>query len=390
MRILISVNTIGIGGAEIFALKLAYELSKKHTVYLYDREPELRRDDIIEKFAPGIKVINKAIPEPFRFLIKSVGWIIRKLNPESDFYLYVKGIYLRRRIRNCNIELISSHTLHSDYFVCNALLKKDIPIIMTMHGCYEGDQGLRFSDHVKVVMDRVNAIIYLTEKNLSKIKNIESLKKKIPVRKIYNGHPAVTVSNVLTRKKLLISDAAIVFVMVARGIPEKGWEIVIDAFKKLQNTAEREVCLLLVGDSEYVQRLKKREEKNSKIIFTGYSLNPVEEIKIADVGILASYTESLPNSVVEYLLCGKPVIATDVGEISLMIEDENKNKAGFIIPVDQDGKPDAHVLCKSMLEYVEHPELISDHGKIAIKAAIKFDMEVCIKKYEGLFEQLTS
>ncbi len=389
MRILISVNTFGIGGAEIFALKLAHELAKKHTVFLYDREPERRRSDIVKKFAPGIEVINKSIPEPFRFLIKSVGWLIRKLNAKNDFYLYVKGSYLKRRIRSYNIELISSHTLHSDYFVCNALLKKNIPIAMTMHGCYEGDQGLRFIDHVKVILERVNAIIYLSEKNLSRI-NIESLKRKIPVKKIYNGHPAVTVSNEITREKLLIADAAIVFVMVARGIREKGWEIVIDAFKKLKSNTEQEVCLLLVGDSEYVQQLKKREEKNSEIIFTGYSLNPVDEIKIADVGILASYTESLPNSVVEYLLCGKPVIASHVGEISLMIEDENKNKSGFIIPMDQAGKPDADALYKSMLNYVQDPGLISVHGKIAMSAAKKFDMEICIRKYDDLFKQLTT
>jgi glycosyltransferase involved in cell wall biosynthesis len=390
MRILISVNTIGIGGAEIFALKLAHELSKKHTVFLYDREPELRREDIIEKFAPGIKIINKSISEPLRFLVKFVGWVLRKLHAKSDFYLDMKGIYLRNRIRKYNIQLISSHTLHSDYFICNSLLKRNIPIVMTMHGCYEGDQGVRYAEHVNLVLKRINAIIYLTAKNLLRIENLKSLEKKIPIKKIYNGHPAIKVSHKITREELFISDSAIIFVMVARGIPEKGWEIAIDAFKKLQNNTVKDVCLLLVGDSEYVQKLKRKEEKNAKIIFRGYSVDPADEINISDVGILASYTECLPNSVVEYLLCRKPVIASDVGEISFMIEDQNKNKAGFIVPINREGKPDVDILFKSMLEYVQQPGLILSHSKIATRAASKFDMDTCTGKYEDLFQQLIS
>ncbi len=54
----------------------------------------------------------------------------------------------------------------------------------------------------------------------------------------------------------------------------------------------------------------------------------IEILKEMDVYVLPSYTEGFPLGVLEAMSCGLPVIATDVGSISDMIE----NQGGILIP----------------------------------------------------------
>ena len=41
-----------------------------------------------------------------------------------------------------------------------------------------------------------------------------------------------------------------------------------------------------------------------------------------DVFVMPSFSEATPNSIVEAMACGKPIIATDVGGVAEMIGDD--------------------------------------------------------------------
>ncbi|MCB1958568.1 MAG: glycosyltransferase family 4 protein, partial [Rhodocyclaceae bacterium] len=49
----------------------------------------------------------------------------------------------------------------------------------------------------------------------------------------------------------------------------------------------------------------------------------------ADVGVLCSHSEGMPVSLMEAAACGVPVVATDVGGISELVE---QGKTGFVVP----------------------------------------------------------
>ncbi len=123
-------------------------------------------------------------------------------------------------------------------------------------------------------------------------------------------------------------------------------------------------------------------------MFTGNINNPLDYISYYDVGLLPTYfpAESLPNTVIEYLYCNKPVIATDWAEIPKMIEFENET-AGEIIAV-KNGKADIGKLYNAMKSYLENNKKLKNHSEIAKKAFSKFEMQKCIDKYIEFFQKI--
>jgi L-malate glycosyltransferase len=192
------------------------------------------------------------------------------------------------------------------------------------------------------------------------------------------------------RTTLGISSNAIVFGMVARGIPEKGWSETIQAFHKLPTNSQQERHLILVGESKYLDELQSEltETQLKHIHFTGYADRPESWIQACDVCLLPTYFagESLPNSVAEYLSLGKPVIATTVGGIPEMLTD-GEQLAGILINLDRDGRPSIDSLSNAMLAYIEDRNLTIAHSKQAHLAFEKFKIEHCIVEYEKLFSQ---
>jgi len=91
--------------------------------------------------------------------------------------------------------------------------------------------------------------------------------------------------------------------------------------------AFREVCsrhpsawLVLVGDGPLkadLEKLAKEQRLGDNIFIVGSC--PHDEVacwmNAADVFVLASHAEGLPNVVLEAMACGRPVIATNVGGI---------------------------------------------------------------------------
>ena len=178
--------------------------------------------------------------------------------------------------------------------------------------------------------------------------------------------------------------ASFVFGMIARGDRTKGWAEAIEAFKILKTETNRRLKLVLVGDSDYLRQLKK-ENQDSDIIFAGATDNPLGWIYHFDVGLLPTYfpAESLPNSVIEYLAMGKPVIATDWAEIPQMIDSE-QGRAGLLVRFNNN-KPDIFQLAELMYKLLTDKSLYAQLKTNTAMAFSKFSLRSCAKNYLNLF-----
>lgn len=75
-----------------------------------------------------------------------------------------------------------------------------------------------------------------------------------------------------------------------------------------------------------------------------------------DVFVMPSFTEGTPNSIVEAMACGKPIIASEVGGISDMIGDES----GILVPAG-----DMSALTEAMLRLAKDADLRRTMGAAA-------------------------
>ena len=97
--------------------------------------------------------------------------------------------------------------------------------------------------------------------------------------------------------------------------------------------------------------------------------------------VLPSYTEGLPNIMLEAMACGTPVLVTQVGAISDVITDEI---TGFILP---DNSP--LTIAESVIRALNHPDIrkISDEGRILITT--KFSFENAVESYATILSNFS-
>jgi glycosyltransferase involved in cell wall biosynthesis len=149
---------------------------------------------------------------------------------------------------------------------------------------------------------------------------------------IHNGFDFSRIINMededTIRRKFRINTQKIVG-MVARFDIKKDYEtFILSAIRILQK--RRDVTFLTVGDGNTLDKSKKMvtQQLQDKIVFLGKQDNVESIINIFDVGVLATYTEGISNSIMEYMALAKPVIATNGGGTDEIVVN---NKTGFLV-----------------------------------------------------------
>jgi teichuronic acid biosynthesis glycosyltransferase TuaC len=111
-----------------------------------------------------------------------------------------------------------------------------------------------------------------------------------------------------------------VILSVGRLVPGKGNSLIIDALARLPDSR-----LLIAGDGPDRELLKRQASAKgvaARVRFLGSV--PSKELRryyrAADVLVLASANEGMPNVVLEAMACGTPVVATNVGGIPEVLD----------------------------------------------------------------------
>lgn len=401
-NILFTIHIFNIGGAQSFLISLLNELTKFHNVYLIDLDPYQRDQGLMSRFNPDVKFIDQ--PNLLKTLIRKFE--VREHDPNAtisfkNFYRKVKEelkhVFFNYCLWKYDINIVHSHLLESDVLTSKWLEKSKVHLLTTMHGCYENYYSSNgefqaewvmnkkiFLNTVSYILKRMESVIYLSEKNLQ-VPNL-TIYDKAKFTKILNGFkPGHYISK--SKKELGISEGDFVFGISSRAIPEKGWESAILSFLAVEEITKN-VCLILVGSSDFSKTLQKKYN-HPKIHFVGHSYNPLEWVSLFDVGLLPTTlpAESLPNTIIEYLYLGKPVIATAAGSIADMITFENQT-CGILINII-DNKPVLQDLTDAMLKLYSDKVFCSLCKEISLKAFKKFSIESCVSKYNEIYQKLS-
>lgn len=393
MRILLAIEVIHPGGAETFVLRLSQALQRKgHDVRVFIFYKDGFNDRLYETLAAEVPLHIAAIPA--YGMLHLADRVMFKL--KIDFSLrdvFIKSS-LKRLMRRHKIEVVHSNLLKVDRIVLQAADKLGVPVVNTVHGDY-----LQFFN--KLAQGQVIPLLNYHSKarrNLASLRRIVCISDKqlqffhaqFPevagkLTKIYNGYDGVapeTSGNTL-REKLGIGTDAFVFGMVSRGIASKGWETAILAFIALKAPNAH---LVLVGDGEHLQHLSREYAVYKQIHFVGGTEKPLEWISMCDAGLLPTTypSESLPTVVIEYLCCGKPVIASDAGEIVNMLHADG-NVAGIITPITN-GTVNVAELTEAMRQYLTDQTLYQTHCQHTAACYAQFDMDACIAHYTTVYE----
>jgi N-acetyl-alpha-D-glucosaminyl L-malate synthase BshA len=142
--------------------------------------------------------------------------------------------------------------------------------------------------------------------------------------------------------------------------------------------------LMLIGDGPErhgIERLIDKMDLRRNVTLTGYRSDVPELLRCADTLVLPSETESAPLTILEAMSTGLPVIATRVGGIPEMVEDD---RTGFLVPLKH-----PEDIAERILELHADREKLRRMGAAAREAVLeRYSTEKVVQQYLGVYQRV--
>ena len=151
------------------------------------------------------------------------------------------------------------------------------------------------------------------------------------------------------RARLSIPPHRKVALIVGRLSLEKDHLTLVRAIARIP--AQQQPHLLIVGDGPERNRIEEevlRLDLGTAVTFTGQQPAVERYYGIADVAVLSSRTEGSPNALLEAMAAHIPVVATRVGGIPEIVQD---NESALLVP-----RGDAGQMAAAIVRLLDHPE----------------------------------
>jgi glycosyltransferase involved in cell wall biosynthesis len=165
---------------------------------------------------------------------------------------------------------------------------------------------------ITLVERRADALVCVSKDMVSQYKSIfKNSRHQCIYNVVQDKHSSKRMSEAVNEPWLESKECPVIL-SVGRLAPEKGYKDLIMAIKKL--SAKRKVRLIMLGEGPMRQELEQligKEDISSIVKLAGFQENPLKYLIHADVFVLSSYVEGLPNVLVEAMMCGCTPVSTN-------------------------------------------------------------------------------
>lgn len=356
MKIMQFMPEFGLAGAEIMCENLTYSLIKRGhevlVVSLYTYHSVIT--DRLEK--NGVKVI---------YLDKKPG---------IDFSLLKKIRNLI--IREMPIGVIHTHRYLLKY-VMTACWGIDIKVVHTLHSIAKKENNK---------LDRKLNSFYFHQNNVKPVALSEEVKNTVIEEYKLNSYDVPIVYNGVPLERCIPKDGYMIgnsfnIIHIGRFCQVKNHKSLVNSIVSLHSKYPQ-VLLHLYGDGELKQNvLEQINNSNASeyIIYHGLTDNPYPYLHNADLFVLPSLYEGMPMTIIEAMGTALPIVASRVGGIPDMIEDE---KEGLLCT------PDSDDIERCIDIIINDDNLRASLGKAALASAYKFSSEKMAEDYEKIYWSL--
>ncbi|MFH1547411.1 MAG: glycosyltransferase, partial [bacterium] len=225
-------------------------------------------------------------------------------------------------------DIVHCHFLWSSGYVGMKLKEKyGVPFVVTGHGfdVYQLPFKSKYwKNKITTILKASDTILTVSEYNKRYLKELDFQLDKIKV--VHNGFSSkdfCAMSSDQARKSLGIDNNKRVIVAVGNLERIKGFDVLVESLKTLNDDDPRVVCFILGGGTEYSSlssQIKKQGLEN-KVVLKGHVPHSSvgKWINACDVLVIPSRRESASVVLLEAIACGKPVVGTRVGIIPEVI-----------------------------------------------------------------------
>lgn len=302
-------------------------------------------------------------------------------------------IAIRKFIKQNKIQVIHSHNYKSNFYSLVCAIGLKTRKVVTCHNWTTNELKMNlYKELDKALLNWFDRVVVVSDILRDEVVKSHVSEKKIRV--IYNGVDCEALQTAVrnsgdeesrktTKNRLGIKDDEKIIGTVGRLSEEKGLEYLIKSFAQVAAQISA-VKLLIVGDGPLRERLlaaSRALKIDEKVIFTGYRSDAAELLSLMDVFVLPSLYEGLPMVILEAGVLKKPVVASDVGAVSRVIDNES---LGLLVrPADEDKLTQAVV---SLLKDERQARLKGEN--IFVKVENNFSAEKMARDYREVYESI--
>ena len=269
-------------------------------------------------------LVNQLKNENIEVII--VEELIRDISPSKDLQAIIK---IRKLIKKISPDIIGLHSSKAGIIGRLAAVGLRIPVVFTAHGWAfadgVGEKKRKFYVLIeKILAPLVDRIITVSkqDKELAVKYNVAPDSKQIV---IHNGMPDL---EMVLHSSTENTNAQIKIISVARFSEQKDHETLLLALSKIEQV---NWLLTLVGKGPKIDLIKSYAHElkiDSNIEFLGERDDIISLLNESDIFTLITNWEGLPLSIIEAMRAGLPVVASNVGGVQELIDD---NHTGFLV-----------------------------------------------------------
>ena len=313
--------------------------------------------------SPGVKKLK-----PHR--INHLG---RSISPINDLRAYFE---LKKVIAKVKPDVVHSHTFKAGLLA--RLVPGNFKRVHTFHGHLFEDQSFSATQKFiilraeKYLASRTDQFISVGERVGHELRDLGIGRSSKWVSIAPGVEPLKKIAKKTARTKLKMPTSGLIVGWMARVTSVKNPHLALEIAKEFPH-----IQFLIAGGGDLLGEIKSKAGKNVKVI--GWADSSLVWSAV-DLVLSTSDNEGMPIALIEAQLAGLPVVATDVGSTSEVI---NSGKTGYVVSKDKDK------LKAKLRELIDNPALLTKFGKSAITNAEKhFTIEKMDKAHQNLYKKL--
>lgn len=318
------------------------------------------------------------------------GWLARQLDGSGvtiEHYRVERPVSpacarrLATAFRRHRVALAHSHEFTMAMYGAWAARAAAIPHVITMHG------GRYYADRLRRRL-ALRAAIAVSARTIAVSARVASaLSRDVWMAlsrftTIPNGVRFARIESSTVRGELSLRPADRLLVSVGNLYPVKGHEHLIDALALLR-ARHPAVHLALCGRGDRADALRARAAErgvSGRVHLLGLRPDVAAILSAADVFVLPSLSEGMPLALLEAMWAGRPIVASDVGDIGMALADG----AGLLV---EPGNPPA--LAEAIGRVLANADVARELGeRAAARAAAEYGVAQMVGRYTAVYQRL--
>ncbi len=301
--------------------------------------PERQMLGLACALAPSIKPVFLCLREggksqPFMDALGRHGHDVVSLRRN---YPHLVGVVreVAARLRAVSAQVLLTHGYKADIIGLPAARMAHIPVVMVSRGWTSATRRVRFYEKIdRCALRMADHVVCVSEGQARKVRAARVPPERVSV--IRNAIDTTRFDTIDDKAATLLhglfpDKMRHIVLAVGRLSPEKGFEILVGAAAKVCALRE-DVGFALIGEGPMLRSLQKQIASlnlQRSFILAGFRGDVDRLLPHASCLAQSSYTEGMPNVILEAMAASVAVVATDVGGTPELVVD---GETGLLVP----------------------------------------------------------